>query len=843
MKIYFSVILVIVISIGSLQAQGIIEKYNLEADSVQRLLMKHSVNDEQKVLWLNEFARFSFHGLELKKGLIATKRARELSKKMNYKYGEVLYYRTMADLHRNNIFSFYYQKQADWLSKELEKKGDVRILSLKELVWPKNLNEEKNLEQLTSALQYFEKVKDKEMQANIEVLMSWSYFVLGRTKESEKAGNMALSLFKELNQTFPVFQLTSFRMFGLMNEGKQEEAQKIEIELIKMISTIKDKKLVALLSIPMGYYYSRSGRPSLAIEYFLKSASVLDEDLNINDKDLLLEVYREIAFSYSDMNRQSKTLEYFIKSESLLKKMKDTIQIYEVYGNMVFTLIGLKRYDEARKYMALALQDPRKDRAPWLLAKNYDARGQIEMAKGNYSAAIPFFNKSLDLVLKHSKIDLPYIYCHLTECYQKVNNLQKAVENGLLAYSASKTYNSRGIELNSSSLLSSIYEQMGQKEEAFKYLKIYQQLKDVSDDLEARNNLANVEIQSILEKSNREIEKLEKRRLEKEAENKNQRLWIFSIAGALISAIVMLLLLYRNNQNKQKANALLVQQKKEINKQRKIAEKALYELKTTQNQLIQSEKMASLGELTAGIAHEIQNPLNFVNNFSDVSNELIKEIQEERSKSNEERNEELVGEILDDISKNLEKINHHGKRADSIVKGMLQHSRISSRQKEPTDINKLADEYLRLAYYGLRAKDKSFNADLVTYFDENLPKINVLAQEIGRVFLNLFTNAFYATQQKQKMLNGEYKPEVSVMTVLKETAVEIAVKDNGIGISEAIRDKIMQPFFTTKPTGEGTGLGLSLSYDIVVKAHGGTINIESEEGYGATFIISLPLSN
>ncbi len=276
-------------------------------------------------------------------------------------------------------------------------------------------------------------------------------------------------------------------------------------------------------------------------------------------------------------------------------------------------------------------------------------------------------------------------------------------------------------------------------------------------------------------------------------------------------------------------------------------QKALDVLKTTQNQLIQSEKMASLGELTAGIAHEIQNPLNFVNNFSEVSSELLEEMNAEIEKG--DFNE--VKAIANDIKQNLEKINHHGKRADSIVKGMLQHSRSSSGQKEPTDINKLADEYLRLAYHGLRAKDtrggaeqsgaKSFNADLVTNFEENLPMVTVIPQDIGRVLLNLFTNAFYATHQKQKLGDTNYKPEVSVTTTHTNQNLEIRVKDNGIGIPAAIKDKILQPFFTTKPTGEGTGLGLSLSYDIVVKGHGGEIKIETEDGKGATFIISLPL--
>ena len=270
-------------------------------------------------------------------------------------------------------------------------------------------------------------------------------------------------------------------------------------------------------------------------------------------------------------------------------------------------------------------------------------------------------------------------------------------------------------------------------------------------------------------------------------------------------------------------------------------------LKQTQTQLIQSEKMASLGELTAGIAHEIQNPLNFVNNFSDVSIELLDEMQEEMAKGDTEEAAAIAG----DIKLNLEKIAHHGRRADGIVKGMLQHSRASSGQKEPTDINVLADEYLRLAYHGLRAKDKSFNADLATNFDESLPKINIVPQDIGRVLLNLFTNAFYATQAKSKQWSvssdqsqfaGEsYKPIVSVSTHQKGDTVEIIVKDNGTGIPDAIKDKILQPFFTTKPTGEGTGLGLSLSYDIVVKSHNGSIEIISNEGIGSEFIIKIPV--
>ena len=285
--------------------------------------------------------------------------------------------------------------------------------------------------------------------------------------------------------------------------------------------------------------------------------------------------------------------------------------------------------------------------------------------------------------------------------------------------------------------------------------------------------------------------------------------------------LVIATILYRNNKQKVKANAVL--------------EETLSNLKSTQSQLIQSEKMASLGELTAGIAHEIQNPLNFVNNFSEVNTELIDEMQEDIKSG---RVKEAIV-LADNIKDNQEKITHHGKRADAIVKGMLQHSRSSSGVKEPTAINKLADEYLRLAYHGLRAKDKSFNATFKTDFDESIGSIMIIPQDIGRVLLNLITNAFYAVTEKRKFNGDSFEPTVILKTKKINGDVEIMVKDNGTGIPQNVIDKIFQPFFTTKPTGQGTGLGLSMSYDII-KAHGGELKVESKEPDGTSFIIHLP---
>ena len=335
-----------------------------------------------------------------------------------------------------------------------------------------------------------------------------------------------------------------------------------------------------------------------------------------------------------------------------------------------------------------------------------------------------------------------------------------------------------------------------------------------------------------------------------------QTWWAYLLYAVVFAIAIRAFIAYRSRQLLQSNKMLehkvklrtaeVLEQKEEIAAQRDHLETALEDLQAAQAQLIQSEKMASLGELTAGIAHEIQNPLNFVNNFSEVNKELIEELKSEWSIVNSEK-KKVAEELLNDIQQNTEKINHHGKRADAIVKGMLQHSRISSGQKEPTDLNALCDEYLRLSYHGLRAKDKSFNTEIKTDFDESIGKINIIPQDIGRVLLNLFNNAFYAVNEKSRLSANSYQPTAKVSTRRLNDKMEIRVEDNGNGIPSSIKEKIFQPFFTTKPTGEGTGLGLSLSYDII-KAHGGEIKVNTREGEGlpgeqtgTEFVIQLPL--
>jgi two-component system, NtrC family, sensor kinase len=330
-----------------------------------------------------------------------------------------------------------------------------------------------------------------------------------------------------------------------------------------------------------------------------------------------------------------------------------------------------------------------------------------------------------------------------------------------------------------------------------------------------------------------------------EAKVRQTTLWTSVTVFFLIS-----IFLYWLSRRKQIANRILELKNKKI-------QQTLSLLQFTQNQLIQKEKMAALGEITAGIAHEIQNPLNFVTNFAETGNELIVELKSEMEKPVKERDPSLEKEILNDLSQSFQKIEQHGKRADGIVKNMLLHSRSTTGEMELTDINALADEYLKLSYHshfsgkkGLSSEENSYQAEIETDFDPNLPKIKVIPQEIGRVLLNLLNNSFYAVQQKQLKLEKDglsdlssYKPLVRLSTKLEESKVRISIWDNGSGIPKNLQSKIFQPFFTTKPTGEGTGLGLSLSFDIITKGHGGEINAESKEGEFTEFSIFLPIEN
>jgi signal transduction histidine kinase len=467
---------------------------------------------------------------------------------------------------------------------------------------------------------------------------------------------------------------------------------------------------------------------------------------------------------------------------------------------------------------------------------------ELKVSKRAYKQALSYASRSLSLYQAIGEREgAADAYYQIAVVYEGDNNPDSAILYADKSLSLAKEIGFKRNIHNTYEVLAKAYAAKQYYKQAYRNSLLYSAYKDSLTGEEKLQEVAALKFRYELDKKQSQIELLTKDRLLREEEAKHQRQKIYVLLAGFVLVGLLALVFIRANLQKKKANKLLEKQKTEV-------QNTLKELKETQVQLVQREKMASLGELTAGIAHEIQNPLNFVNNFSEVNKELINELKEEIAKGN--FNEVKI--IADGIAENEQKIIHHGQRADAIVKGMLQHSRANTGTKEPTNINALADEYVRLSYHGLRAKDKNFNATIKTDFDPTIGQINIVPQDIGRVLLNLYNNAFYATKEKAKKSVEEYEPLVTVTT--KRTSLNmfdansssslaeglvISVKDNGNGIPTALVDKIFQPFFTTKPTGQGTGLGLSLSYDII-KAHGGEMKVESKEGEGSEFVIMLP---
>jgi len=579
--------------------------------------------------------------------------------------------------------------------------------------------------------------------------------------------------------------------------------------------------------------------------------------------------YYQLGVTYKHLGYYEKALEHLYKCLSAARSINYSLMVayaINVIGSIYF---DNGDYEKALSYYQEGLIVRRQTGDQWGEAGSLDNIGSTFLKMGSWQQAIDYCSQSLAISRgAGDKKGQANALLHLAEIYKQTNDTDLAAQycrESLAIRQAS------GDKKGEAEILLFIAEMQranekgehkdGQLEGLFRALEIAGEIKAI--DLVAKLHwslyesykltgnypeaLLQLEKHSQLEKElhkdtiNKKVQNLE---VSYKAEESKKEAEIFRLRNTELAG------LYEE----------IKKQKEETEEQKKNLEKTLEELRATQAQLIQSEKMASLGELTAGIAHEIQNPLNFVNNFSEVNKELIEELKGIRHKAEGERNFQLEDELLDDIAQNEDKINHHGKRADAIVKGMLQHSRSSSGVKELTNINALCDEYVRLAYHGLRAKDKSFNAKLETDFDPSVGMINVVTQDIGRVILNLITNAFYVVNERQKAENGKlnaegnkYEPTVTIATASIQPPLELAptgrggrsiqikVSDNGGGIPQKILDKIFQPFFTTKPTGQGTGLGLSLSYDIV-KAHGGEIRVETKEGEGTEFIIQLPLN-
>ncbi len=557
---------------------------------------------------------------------------------------------------------------------------------------------------------------------------------------------------------------------------------------------------------------------------------------------ILIGIYQQFAFLYDNSKNNEKTFLNYNKAVQLAESIDDQIDLSNINMNIGKIYLEADKLDSALVFEKRALANSMAADFKYYRGYILIQIGQIYFQQKNYPEAKKCFLKSFKISKEQNALkDEADAYNSLSSLYAETNQLdsslfyaKKALKNCRIAGDLN--------EINRSyDKLFSTYKLLGNKDSAFAYLQLSKTLGD------SLNNVTQDKINEYQNLNVNEQLNLQEKEKEKLMRENWRKIFALLIGLALFSFIAFIL--YRNNRQKQKANNLLQKQKEEIQSQRAELQQSLEILKATQSQLIQSEKLASLGELTAGIAHEIQNPLNFVNNFSELSVDLTKDLNAEIIKK--PINEEYVKELMYDLTANQEKINHHGKRAASIVSGMLEHSRASTGKKELTDINKLADEYFGLSFHGLRAKNKDFNAEMITHFDTTIPKIEIIPQDVGRVILNLINNAFYAVNERrilddgrQTMDNGNkniYSPTVTVSTTKTENTIEIRVKDNGIGMSESIRAKVFQPFFTTKPTGQGTGLGLSLAYDIITKGHGGELKVESTEGVGSEFIIKLPI--
>ena len=533
--------------------------------------------------------------------------------------------------------------------------------------------------------------------------------------------------------------------------------------------------------------------------------------------------FATIANSFAVSKDYEKAILYYKKEMASSKLIHDSIRYINTINNIAYTYVLSNKPDSgivyAQQAVSLSYQYDYKKFLPYALS----TLGENYLAKNEYSKALPIIKESY-ASMKDDAFGTAGILNDLVACFAALGDEDSLFYYSNLSINLSKknAFNSELLKTYES--LYQYFDRANKPDSSNKYFRLATTIKDTLYNIEKIKLIQGVAFTQQLREQEETAKKLAFR----------SKVKVYSLLVSLIIFLCIAVFLFWNNKRKQEVNKRLLQQKKDIKHQRDETRKVLEELKSTQAQLIQSEKMASLGELTAGIAHEIQNPLNFVNNFSELNNELIEEM-------NGETNAEEIKIIAADIKQNNEKIAFHGRRADAIVKGMLQHSRKNTGQKEATDVNALCDEYLRLSYHGLRAKDKNFNADFTTDFDETIGKMNVVPQDVGRVLLNLFNNAFYAVKEKKKNSDETYHPQVSVHTKKVDDKVEIKVEDNGNGISQIIIDKVFQPFFTTKPTGQGTGLGLSLSYDIITKEHSGTIAVESKENCYTRFIITLPV--
>lgn len=685
--------------------------------------------------------------------------------------------------------------------------------------------------------------------------------------------SLEITLKKHLTQDTNRVNILNEFAYELQGAGSPRSLP-VALEALNLSRKLKYTKgeVIALRRLG-GYYYQKAEYPA-ALKYFTLNQRLAKK---IGDNTALGWAFNGKGTIYHSRSDYPKALENYLQAVKIFEKTGKHKEAASIMGNVGVLYKEIGDLELALKYYqsGLKIQEQRGDQDE--IGRFLNNIGGIYSDQGKFDHAEAAFKRGLALAeskgnhrltalilrnlleMKVIQKDYPLSFKHgfrSLSLYQSLDDpegiadvsyqialayLNSGKADSALYYAKSSLSTAQKIGFkrnihNTFNVLAQAYAANHKFHAAYQAQRQYVAYKDSLTGEDQQSIVAGLKFQYELDKKQTEISMLNKERQLRMEEAKHQRHLTYTLSTGLLLAGLLAMVLIRNNKQKHTANLQLNQQK--LNLQRTLAE-----LKSTQAQLVQREKMASLGELTAGIAHEIQNPLNFVNNFSQVTEELLEELKEGPVQKLRGPDKAEVDELISYITSNLEKISHHGRRADEIVKAMLQHSRSSTGRKEETDLNALTDEFLRLSYHGIKGKDKSLNVTFHTDFDQNLKPINVNPQEMGRVLMNLFSNAFYSVAEKRKLKGSDYVPEVSVRTKRLYDGIEIKIRDNGMGIPANAVSKIYQPFFTTKPTGQGTGLGLSLSYDIITKGHGGEIKVETSEDGFAEFTIHLPVQD
>jgi two-component system NtrC family sensor kinase len=583
------------------------------------------------------------------------------------------------------------------------------------------------------------------------------------------------------------------------------------------------------------------GNPVPALAAALKALPLAESTRDVRTKTHLLATMGNIYYEMGNYDEAVTLHQASLKSALGLREPQLVLLAINGLGN---SYQMLKNWPQALRYHQRALQLSQQLGDQQGEAADETNLAEVYGLQGNQAEALAHGQRARQLVqATHDDYTLPSVELALARAYLLAGQTDSAL--GLAHQSLRRSQQTHSAETirNASDILAQAYAKRRNFAPAYHYRNLQMAYDDTLSGEATKRRISRLRYGYELDKKQAQIELLTKNRQLQAQAAARQRQQLYGLLTGLGCVVLMVALLLRNLVLRQRANRHLKEKNTEIATHRDRLDRTLTELQTTQTQLVQREKMASLGELTAGVAHEIQNPLNFITNFSDLSVDLVTELEEELAKEAlSTGGRQTINELLADLNRNQAKIHQHGHRADRIVKSMLEHSRTRTGQPQLTDLNALADEYLHLAYHGWRAKNKNFNAQLTTEFDPNLPPCLVVPQDLSRALLNLLTNAFYAVTEKSQQAGPNYCPEVAVHTQCTATGACIKVRDNGNGIPADIHPKIFQPFFTTKPTGEGTGLGLSLSYDIITKGHGGSLSVESQEGKFTEFTIYLPCS-